>query len=161
MNSLNDTENSARAFPIIAQAYCEGVSALLAARGGDTGERGGVGPAKPEELATQAEKLAPLSAELTKAAATLVTDADPKVRVDAPAKLLAKSIVDLQVSARLFQADEDELAGVAASGARSPERSSAALGAPHRTQALDRRDGRSGRYLRHRRRRRRGVGPRW
>jgi hypothetical protein len=102
---------------------------LLAPAGGPTGERGVVSPAAPEEVATQAERLGALSADLTQSAAALVTDADPKVRVDAAAKLLAKSIVDLQVSAYLFDAHEDELAGGAASRERRGERSSAGLGA--------------------------------
>jgi hypothetical protein len=112
-----------------AQAYADGVRVLFAPSGAPTGERGGQGPASPEELAGQAERLAPLSAELTRAASVRLTDADPAVRAQASAQLLTKALTDLEISAHLLQAAEDEEDGLAWTGGEGTERSAGGLGA--------------------------------
>ena len=123
-----------------AQAYADGVRVLFAPSpsgghsdgapsGAPTGERGGRGPASPEELAGQADRLAPLSAELTQAASARLTDADPAVRAQASTQLLAKALTDLEISAHLLQAAEDEEDGLAWTEGAGTERSAGGLGA--------------------------------
>jgi hypothetical protein len=112
-----------------ALAYADGVRVLFAPSGVLTGERGGLGPASPGELAEHAERLAPLSTELTQAAAARLTDADPAVRAQASTQLLAKALTDLEISAHLLQAAEDEEDGLAWTGGEGTERSAGGLGA--------------------------------
>ena len=93
----------------VARDYADGVRVLFAPTGAPTGERGGVGPASPAELAAQAEKLAPLSSSLTTEAANrLASASDPVSSVQASTQLLAKALTDLKVSAYLLDAAEDE-----------------------------------------------------
>jgi hypothetical protein len=112
-----------------AQAYADGVRVLFAPSGAPTGERGGWGPASPGELAEQAERLAPLSAELTQAASARLTDADPAVRARASTQLLAKALTDLEIGLYLLQAAEDEEHRIAWVGGPGTERSRGGLGA--------------------------------
>jgi hypothetical protein len=114
-------------YVVAAQAYADGVRVLFAPSGTPTGERGGRGPAAPEELAGQAEKLAPLSAELTEAAAARLADADRAVRAQASSGLLAKALTDLEISLRLLQAAEDEEEGILWAGEPGAERSAGGL----------------------------------
>ena len=112
-----------------ALAYADGVRVLFAPSGAPTGERGGWGPASPEELADQAERLAPLSAELTQAASARLADADPAVRAQASTQLLAKALTDLEIGLYLLQAAEDEEHRIAWAGGPGTERSRGGLGA--------------------------------
>jgi len=112
-----------------ALAYADGVRVLFAPSGAPTGERGGWGPASPGELAEQAERLAPLSAELTQAASARLTDADPAVRARASTQLLAKALTDLEIGLYLLQAAEDEEHQIAWTGGPGMERSRGGLGA--------------------------------
>jgi hypothetical protein len=112
-----------------ALAYADGVRVLFAPSGAPTGERGGWGPASPGELADQAERLAPLSAELTQAASARLTDADPAVRARASTQLLAKALTDLEIGLYLLQAAEDEEHRIAWVGGPGTERSRGGLGA--------------------------------
>jgi hypothetical protein len=113
-----------------ANAYADAVRTLLAPAGAPTRERGATrGPTSPEELADQAEQLAPLSAEVTAAAAMQLGDPDPAVRSDAATRLLAKALTDLDVSAHLLQAAVDEEDGLAWGRSKAAERGAAGLGA--------------------------------
>jgi len=112
-----------------AQAYADGVRVLFAPSGAPTGERGGLGPTSPDELADQAERLAPLSAELTQAMAAGLADADPAVRAQASTQLLAKALTDLEIGLYLLQAAEDEEYQIAWAGGPGTERSRGGLGA--------------------------------
>lgn len=98
--------NRAGDYEAAAQAYADGVRVLFAGSGVPTGERGGRGPVSYEDLAAQAEQLAPLSAELTEAAAERVTD--PAVSMEVATGLLAKALTDVQVGAYLLQAAQDQ-----------------------------------------------------
>jgi hypothetical protein len=112
-----------------ALAYADGVRVLFAPSDAPTGERGGLGPASPDELAEQAERLAPLSAELTRAAAAGLADADPAVRAQSSTQLLAKALTDLEIGLYLLQAAEDEEYQIAWTGGPGTERSRGGLGA--------------------------------
>ena len=80
------------------------------------------------DLVAQAESLAPLSADLTQAAAVRLADDDPAVRAQASTSLLAKALTDLEVSLYLLQAAEDEEDGIAWQAGAGPERGGAGLG---------------------------------
>jgi hypothetical protein len=95
-------------FAETAEAYADGVRVLFAASGAPTGERGGKGPISYEDLAIQAEELAPVSEELTRAAEAQLADEDPMARIQGATSLMAKAITDLQVSAYLLQAAMDQ-----------------------------------------------------
>jgi hypothetical protein len=121
--------NTKDSYMAAAQAYADGVRVLFAPSGAPTGERGGLGAASPDELADQAERLAPLSAELTQAASARLTDADPAVRAQASTQLLAKALTDLEIGLYLLQAAEDEEHRIAWAGGPGTERSRGGLGA--------------------------------
>ena len=103
----DNDENNRRRYATLARSYADGVTELFAATDTITGERGEGGAASTTYLVKHAEIVSPISAELTVAAADLLQDPDPQVRVQAATRLLAKSIADLQVSAYLFWADQD------------------------------------------------------
>jgi hypothetical protein len=111
-----------------ARAYADGVRVLFAPSGAPAGERGGRGPASPKDLADQGEKLSALSAELTRAAAAQLADGDPSVRAQASTRLLAKALTDLEVSAYMLQAAEDEDEEVPWAGGKGTERGPAGSG---------------------------------
>jgi hypothetical protein len=113
-----------------AQAYADGVRVLFAPSGAPAGERGGRGPASPQDLADQAEKLSALSEELTRAAAAQLADADPAARARASTRLLAKALTDLEVSAYMLQAAEDEDEEVRWAGGQGAERGPGGQGPP-------------------------------
>ncbi len=92
----------------LAYDYAEAVKNLFSPVEVSASDRSGAGFSSSDELATQAEKICPISAELTRAAAALLTSEDVRIRVQASERLLAKSIADLQVCAHLFQAWENE-----------------------------------------------------
>ena len=98
--------NSTTAFETAAQAYADGVQVLFARSGEPAGERGGTGPVDYEDLAEQAEKLAPVSAQYNEAAAERV--ADTSVSLEAATGLLAKALTDLEVAQYLLTAAEDQ-----------------------------------------------------
>ena len=95
-------------FAETAQAYADGVRVLFAASAAPTGERGGKGPVSYDDLAVQAEELAPVSEQLTREAEAQRADKDPVARIQGATSLMAKAITDLQVSAYLLQAAMDQ-----------------------------------------------------
>ncbi|MDQ1640638.1 MAG: hypothetical protein QOF62_3977 [Pyrinomonadaceae bacterium] len=108
----------------VARDYADGVRVLFAPTGKPTGERGGVGPTSPEDLAAQAEKLSAVSDELTKQAENrLASEKDARAVAEASAQLLAKAITDLTVGAHLLQAAVDEDEDTPWTTARANERS--------------------------------------
>ncbi len=110
-----------------ARAYTDGVRALFMppARAVTRGavERGERGAVAASDLAAQAEKLAPLAADFTQAAAAQLDASDPAVRADTAAHLLTKALTDLQISAQLLEAALDEEAGISATRGGEIERS--------------------------------------
>ncbi|MFN2243319.1 MAG: hypothetical protein ACK2U2_13600 [Anaerolineae bacterium] len=96
--------SSSSAFAEIARAYADGVRVLFAPTGAVAGERGGRGPVSYEDLAVQAEDLAPVSEQFTREAETRLEDGDPMARIQASTSLLAKAITDLQISVYLLEA---------------------------------------------------------
>jgi hypothetical protein len=96
--------SSSSAFAEIARAYADGVRVLFAPTGVVAGERGGRGPVSYEDLAVQAEDLAPVSEQFTREAETRLEDGDPMARIQASTSLLAKAITDLQISVYLLEA---------------------------------------------------------
>jgi hypothetical protein len=115
-----------------AQAYAEATRELFApARRTPTGlasaERGGPATPPSSDLASRAGALAAASDQLAAAATTQLSDADPTVRAQASAGLLAKALNDLTVSAYLLRAAQDEEDGLLAADPTSVERGGAAL----------------------------------
>lgn len=107
-----------------AQAYADGVRALFAPAGAPTDERGVGGPVSPTDLADKAESLSTLSASLTtEAGAKLATAEEPRVKAQTSTQLLAKALTDLEVSAYLLQAAEDERANRVWARSEAAERS--------------------------------------
>jgi len=102
--------SSSSAFAETARAYADGVRVLFAPTGAPAGERGGRGPVSYQDLAEQAEDLAPVSEQFTREAAARLEDEDPMARIQASTSLLAKAITDLQISEYLLQAavEQDE-----------------------------------------------------
>ncbi|MFN2183453.1 MAG: hypothetical protein ACK2UU_05650 [Anaerolineae bacterium] len=102
--------SSSSAFAETARAYADGVRVLFAPTGAPAGERGGRGPISYDDLAVQAEDLAPVSEQFTREAEARLEDEDPMARIQASTSLLAKAISDLQISAYLLEAamEQDE-----------------------------------------------------
>ena len=92
----------------VAQAYADNVRTLFTPPATKQRERGiGAATWSPSELAEQAERLAPISSQLTVEAANKLAAQDTSDRVEASNQLLAKALTDLTVSAHLFEAAED------------------------------------------------------
>lgn len=91
-----------------AQAYTRGVRDLFAPAGPVISERGRRSQIAVRSLADRAEQLAPRSAEMTQVATAELTSADPLARIQASTGLLAKALTDLEISATLLQAAEQE-----------------------------------------------------
>ncbi len=103
---------------LIAERYSAGVRALFSADVAPAQvERGGMVSFATTGLVEQGSQLAPISEQFTQTTANLLSDPDPQVRADASAQMLAKALVDLQVSAYLLQAADYEQPS--ASGERS------------------------------------------
>ncbi len=121
--------SASNAFAQTAQAYADGVRVLFAASGQRAGVRGARGPMSYEDLAAQAERLAPVSEQFTREAEARLSDEDPMARIQGSTSLMAKALTDLQVSAYLLRAAMDEEAeyGFAAKAAER-QRSRSALG---------------------------------
>ena len=95
------------AYDSAAQAYAEAVREFVAlAPSPAEREAGGRMPAG--DLAARAERLVPLSAELTRTGASQLTHHDPNLRMQTATGLLAKALTDLEVGARLLQAAVDD-----------------------------------------------------
>src|SRR6266487_299644 len=104
---------ASNSYLVAAQAYADGVRVLFAPAGAPTGERGGAGPVSHVDLAAQAEKLSAASAALTaEAEVRLTKDKDPRAQARTSTQLLAKAMTDLEVSAYLLKAAEDEKANI-------------------------------------------------
>jgi hypothetical protein len=91
-----------------AHVYAEGVQVLFAPAGREAGERGGRGPASYADLAAHAERLAPLSDQVTEEAAERLAVATPSERKKVETSLLAKALTDLEVSRYLLEAAQEE-----------------------------------------------------
>jgi hypothetical protein len=131
-----DSRDPADPYTASAHAYAAGVRSIFAPAAPALGapdrvERGDAStrglPAAPEDLAGQAEQLAPISSDLTRAAGARLADPDPVVRAQASTALLAKALTDLEVGAYLLEAAQDEEAGLPPAPA--------APGAPRATRA--------------------------
>lgn len=113
----------------VAQAYAANVRALFAPPASKQRERGiGAATWSPSELADQAERLAPISSQLTVEAGNKLAAEDISERVEASNQLLAKALTDLTVSARLFEAAED--ADSQAPGGRTARSERSIISAP-------------------------------
>ncbi|MGD1994902.1 MAG: hypothetical protein PVI59_17040, partial [Anaerolineae bacterium] len=111
------------AYQTVANAYIHGVRALFAPAAAAEGIRGTLEIATAPNLAGQAEDLAAVSAELTRAAESRLADEDPQVRQQAANQLLAKALTDLEISFRLLEAaQEAEEGGVIRTTALEAER---------------------------------------
>lgn len=112
---------AALSYTELSTAYADGVRSLMAplAAPGEAIERGAP---TPRPTADQAEALAPISAQLTLAAAPRLEQDDPQVRALAANQLLAKAITDLEISRLLLQAAEDEEAGISPATPGAAER---------------------------------------
>jgi len=119
-----------------AQVYARGVRALLQSQPVAIGERGARDLKSPALAADQAADLLPVAQELAAAATAQVATNDPDARGLAATRLLAQAVTDLQISAYLLQAAEDEEAGVARTREIGVERSAAALPAVEDTLAI-------------------------
>jgi hypothetical protein len=104
------------------RAYADGVRVLLAPAGLEAGERGRRGPASYTDLAAQAENLLPISEQLTREAAARLDGAQPAVRTETEATLLAKALTDLEVGSALLEAAQDEETAREWGGERTRER---------------------------------------
>jgi hypothetical protein len=113
--------NANPAYEDLAAAYVEGVRGLLRPPVAPPGalERG---EAAPRPTVDQAESLAAISAQLTAAAAQRLEDEAEERRTQAALGLLAKATTDLEISAALLLAAEDEEAGAPPSVFGAPER---------------------------------------
>lgn len=105
-----------RAYADSVRAYAEGVRAFFAPGvmpeivTGRERFGGGAGAVSVAELTQRAEALAPLSAELTAAAAAQLDAAEAATALQASVSLLAKALTDLEVSRALLRAEEAALA---------------------------------------------------
>ncbi len=88
----------------IARAYADGVRALFGPATRSTAEHATRSVRSAAALAEQAAALAPISADLTRAASAGLAATDPAERARASTQLLAKALTDLQISAYLLQA---------------------------------------------------------
>jgi hypothetical protein len=113
-------------FQHAAQAYAAGVRGLLAPPSAVLGAEASA-PLSFDDLAAQAERLAPLSTNFTSAAALQLRDADSDVRIQTSIALLAKASTDLEISLFLLQAAQAEDAPQAAVLGVSAERRAAEL----------------------------------
>ena len=117
---------SSRTYLEVTSAYADSARSFFAPGPQAAGERAGTGPVPVSELASRAETLAPLSAELTGAASAQLAAEDPAVRLQASICLLAKALTDLEVSQALFSAAEEGEGGPeAVRGLKEVERSAA------------------------------------
>jgi hypothetical protein len=71
-------------------------------------DRGGAGPSSPAEIADRAENILKLSDEVTRAEREQLAGSDPGERAQAAQRLLAKSLTEMEISAYLKQAGQDE-----------------------------------------------------
>jgi hypothetical protein len=120
--------NSKDTYLEAARAYADGVRVLFAPSGQETGERGGRGPQSYVDLAEQAERLAPLSAQVTEEAAARLAEATPGERIEVETALLAKALTDLEICGYLLQASQDEEARTEFSRERRAERRATSIG---------------------------------
>jgi hypothetical protein len=71
-------------------------------------DRGYGGPSSAEEIEAHAEKILNLSGDLTRAEREQLQDADPLQRAQSAQRLLAKAATELEISAYLKEAGQDE-----------------------------------------------------
>lgn len=112
----------ARKYERAAQAYVEAARALFTPDVMPAGQRGADEAVPAEALADQAETLTTLSAQLTQATEGQLQSEDPKIRAQASTRLLAKALTDLEISAYLLLAAEDEESDIEPRAVRGAER---------------------------------------
>jgi hypothetical protein len=100
--------NSEASYNQILFDYSQKVQALFASPGDLVGERGGRGPASFEDLAIQAQDLIVLSDRLNQATSDELAQALPEKRIQHGTSLMAKSLIDLEISAKLLEAALDQ-----------------------------------------------------
>jgi len=101
--------NTSDSYLQTAQAYVEGVRGLFVPAAAPPAPEFAIrGSARVTILAKQAEKLLPLSADLTTTTAAQLTHDDVAVRAEASIKLLAQAMTDLEISTYLLRAAQDE-----------------------------------------------------
>lgn len=108
-----------------AQAYSAGVRALFSPSG-KTGKikRGTEGAFVADDITTRAAQLIPISRDLTRVTTEKLEDADPTKRAEASLQMLAKVLVDLQVSEFLFQAAQEQERGTTPAALSGTQRGS-------------------------------------
>jgi len=99
--------NSERSYSQILLDYSQKVQDLFSSPSDSVGERGFRGPTSFENLADQAEDLIELSDQLNLAATDELLQAIPEQRIQHGTSLMAKSLVDLEISATLLEAALD------------------------------------------------------
>jgi hypothetical protein len=104
------------------QSYASAVRSLLTPPGAPD-DRGGVGPASPEDIEARAREVLGLSDELASVERDRLKAADPEERALAAQRLLAKAATELQIGVYLKEAGDDEAAGAPPSPQRLTERS--------------------------------------
>jgi len=112
----------------IAEDYADGVRVLFTSSGTPAGERGGHGPKSYDEIADQAENLLPDSEKLTQLTVDQLSDSDTETCTQASIKLMAKALIDLEVSAYLLKVAVEEEKQMKWSGGQGTERSRSGLG---------------------------------
>lgn len=97
-----------------AQAYAAGVRRLFAPPDTPSDERVERGLPSPSftDLADAAERLEVLSTDLNRAAIQKLTAQDTTQRMESEIQLLAKAMTELEISIHLYQAAQDEEAGI-------------------------------------------------
>jgi len=120
-----------RSYEKTAEAYAQGVRGLFAPAPTKAADRGVPVILAAQDLASQAEQLAPISSDLTQAALVRLASDDPRVRAQASTDLLAKALADLEVSQLLFQeAVREEDREVPSGGHELELRADRGVGAP-------------------------------
>jgi hypothetical protein len=106
----------------VARAYADGVRVLFARPGVEAGTRRGRGPVSYSDLGDQAEKLLPISGQLTREASARLDAPEAAVRTQTEAALLAKALTDLEISTALLEAAQDQEAESLWSGGEAQNR---------------------------------------
>jgi hypothetical protein len=111
----------------IEDQYASAVRALLLPPG-VAGERGIVGAASAAEIESRSSLVLSLSDDLTRAQQAALADADPLTRARANQRLLAKAATELEISAYLKEAGDDQATGAPLATPALADRSAQTLG---------------------------------
>jgi hypothetical protein len=108
--------------------YVSRVRALFAPPAIAGEDRGEAGPVAPGQIAARAEDVLQLSTDVTRAQQEKLQDPDPRERSAAAQRLLAKAATELEISAYLKEAGQDEADAVPVRPERIHDRSVRSLG---------------------------------